>query len=626
MWAIEVDNTRYTFESLGIRVITVGDTGMPNVENIVQERVFQNGSVFQRNRVPTRFMQIVGQLYGNSLADLHSKRATISRLLANEEIRLIYSGGFEEVYIDARYESGFNFNSTAHWFQDIFTLRFMCTYPFWRSTTTQSVVATENPIEVENQRYLFLYDDVNSQGLDIAWGIDGPVRVIYEASNHDIWIGGDFTGYCKRITPSGTVETITGLNDTVWAIAEIPETTLLDRVIILGGDFTTPVPKICSVNETVSPPAAISPPVGGLNATSMSVRTIDIEVVDATQAVAILFGVQDVPGEHDMYVTLDYTDPAGNWVSEYTGVNPTTALRDRITFDPRWQFSFFLAGNQNEVAKISFLIGGVIVLTAPVPVSPYGDIEGVTSIHKLIDLAGDIYCVGEFTTADGVPASGIARWNGASWTVPFEIDDSVNTPEIFTVVKDKFDNLLVGGSFIIGYFLNNDRRTAAANLLLYNSGLKNCDIDTSPATTINISQKMSANTNTPGVLVGTLGFPITPTSIWLAAKTITVGGTKPGKPIIGGLPNIIINLTTGKRLYFSGAFSSDGWSFDVHTREVKNEFGRVVDADILLPGSDIDTFELVPGENVLLIPAFATATSTYQTSLTYRNEYWGFDT
>jgi hypothetical protein len=77
--------------------------------------------------------------------------------------------------------------------------------------------------------------------------------------------------------------------------------------------------------------------------------------------------------------------------------------------------------------------------------------QPVCASSLVFDSSGNLYVGGRFTSAGGVPANSIAKWNGSSWSALGSgltlTDESYNYPNAFSLVFDSSGNLYVGGYF-----------------------------------------------------------------------------------------------------------------------------------------------------------------------------------
>jgi hypothetical protein len=163
-------------------------------------------------------------------------------------------------------------------------------------------------------------------------------------------------------------------------------------------------------------------------------------------------------------------------------------------------------------------------------------------------------------------------------------------------------------------------------LLIYKSGFKSIAITTNhfpiePNKLFNASNK----TNKPGVLIEGEYISGLPRDFSIIYKNITIGGTKGCKPIIRGLSPVIANITTGKFLYLNTTYDLRSLSLDLNTGEVTDNRGNLISQNVILPGSDISSFEFRPGDNTILV-AFPFGTPLHHLYFEFQNEYWGFDT
>ncbi len=71
---------------------------------------------------------------------------------------------------------------------------------------------------------------------------------------------------------------------------------------------------------------------------------------------------------------------------------------------------------------------------------------GVVWSNLHVDVEGNLYAVGGFTHAGGVPVNGLAKWNGTSWS-PVSSPIAMGSNSVSTVTSDSNGNVYVGGRY-----------------------------------------------------------------------------------------------------------------------------------------------------------------------------------
>jgi hypothetical protein len=140
---------------------------------------------------------------------------------------------------------------------------------------------------------------------------------------------------------------------------------------------------------------------------------------------------------------------------------PLFLARAYVADDANWDTQFGAPGTTNDIWAIA-LNGGSLYAAGYGGTSPtlkmwdggqwstVGTIinsSGAADIYDLVFVGNELYAAGAFTQVNGVAASGLARWNGASWTaVGFQgtaFSLAVNGTDLY--VGGLFTNLDVGG-------------------------------------------------------------------------------------------------------------------------------------------------------------------------------------
>ncbi len=79
--------------------------------------------------------------------------------------------------------------------------------------------------------------------------------------------------------------------------------------------------------------------------------------------------------------------------------------------------------------------------------SAFGVTGAGATVKALATSKGDLYVGGSFTTAGGISASNIARWNGQAWSALGTGVSGGTSPAVYALTTDSSGNLYVGGSF-----------------------------------------------------------------------------------------------------------------------------------------------------------------------------------
>ncbi len=138
------------------------------------------------------------------------------------------------------------------------------------------------------------------------------------------------------------------------------------------------------------------------------------------------------------------------------------------------------------------------------------------TLKALATLKGDLYVGGSFTTAGGVSASNIARWNGQAWSALGTGVSGGTSPAVYALTTDSSGNLYVGGSFSTAGEIPN---------------------------TVNIAQWNQKNTGSWSALGGGLGMsPVGTLTFW---KGMLVAGALYGSSGDFGNNLLIIGFTDG---------------------------------------------------------------------------------
>lgn len=230
---------------------------------------------------------------------------------------------------------------------------------------------------------------------------------------------------------------------------------------------------------------------------------------------------------------------------------------------------------------------------------------------------GGIYVTGSFSTAGGVSASAIAFWNGNAWSA---LGSGLSSEGIDLAVNPIDASLLAVGGFSTAGGVSLSDGVARWN----GSVWLPYDVNTPSSAIVR-----AATFRDDGALI--IGFDTSGSATAAGRTTITYDGTAEAPPTIKfigpGTVRQVVNATTGQALYFSLTLN-DGEEaelvLDPENISFTGNFRRYL-LHSILRGSNLTTFRLQPGDNI--ISAFLDGTTDGDTAIymQWRDRYHGID-
>lgn len=362
MWSIQDSsgNSINLYDN-GVYVKATTGTGLPDPENLTTRYGLIDGAAWQRRIfAPRQFTLICDLAPGTGLKGLHQLRQHLISFMsinANAPIKVVYQHENSIAYIDCYYANGLGMGEKQGFTEKI-SLTFLATNPLWYESELLSQVVSSASAETVN--YIMQNDDL------MAGGLDNKVYSILKEGT-DYYAFGLFTGYGRK------------WNGAAWSdIGDKPRGGVL-QAIKSGADIYA-VGNAKVVEKLVGSEwdcLAVSQPNG----------TIYAIVVD---------------GSNNVYIGGNFTSVSGVTVSNIAMWNGKT-----------W----------------STVGGGV---------------NGI--VYGLWAEGTDIYLAGAFTDAGGVTgADYIAKWNGSIYSIIGSASDLDATA--YSIVVDVSGNIYCGGDF-----------------------------------------------------------------------------------------------------------------------------------------------------------------------------------
>lgn len=481
--------------------------GAPQLDTNISELGLSPGGHHQSSRYRTRNWQLLCQINGSSLANLHAlKRAFVKELdprrlgeftTRGTPVRLRYTGGADDVYIDAYYTGGAEFTGRRG-FSETMPIRFASPDPFFRTigdvakvldsedTATFSVwarrdetgtwnnlgnptvisgtqtyqmaqeadgtvwVATGMDIDESGSTYLFTYDPVGgTYSAPLSTNPNAEVHSLCVASDGTVYAGGDFTtidgvSANRFASYNGTTWSAagTGLNGICHVIKQGP-----DGLIYAGGAFTTAggttVRGVATWNGTTW--AALGPPSSGGTVYDLAWdRSDNLYVVGS-------FTNWNGAGSSDYIAKWDGSSWSSVTTAVFNGAINAIQPDDTGNFYVAGAFTTFGSATYNRVAYFN----GTTFEEMATGVN--GEARALEFDHE-----GRLWVGGEFTQAgQNTLADRMAIWRRGEWAHT-DIDIS-GSPIIRAFMRSKKQMYLAGD-------IDSDNATYAGSATVTNEG------------------------------------------------------------------------------------------------------------------------------------------------------------
>ncbi len=575
-------------------VAQIGGTGMPPLSHIaISYGGPQGGAAFQEDVPQPRVFTLTLQIHGASYINRHALRRALldafkpDRASPQQPCHLRYTGAGAPLSIRASYDEGLGINQWLGYSETI-PLRFIADDPYWYGEGEQHV----NIVGAVQTSATYLL--TRSSGVwTAASGFNGAIYALAWGTNGLLYIGGAFTNagsangdYIVAYDPVTATYTPlgTGMNGAVRAIAIYS-----DGRVFAGGDFTTAgggaAARIAVYTPGTNTWAALGAGCDGI------VRALAIDYTPNSGTTPMLYvggDFVDGGGSGADYLAA-YAIGAGTWgvVGSDTALNALVRALATAPLGGVYVGGDFTNGDGNAaIDYIGYFTGlawealgsGMNALVRALAVSP---------------ATGTLYAGGDFTTAGSVAAARVAAFEGAAWVA---LSDGLSATVRALVADSR------GGVYAAGDFVGTGTRTM--RFVSYWTGEHglwvDAQIDTdgyTSALALDARERLALGVETNVIAIVPNG-----------AATIVNNGSAAAYPrvLLDGtsLINLIsvVNQRSGAALYVNFLFASSGdlITIDFATASVVSRTRGNL-RGVILPVSQFGTWQLLPGENPIVV-------------------------
>jgi hypothetical protein len=616
----------------------IGAGGAPQVLNTREFATLPGGVLVSQVRASSPFT-LQGTIEGGTFPYLETYRKALKDIFSseaypgNQPVRILFTGGTTDKYVDAYYETGLqgNLNSLMGGFEKV-NVRLWAPDPNWYELGQSSQVLDTN--DTATLYYLAgrlkstgQWDDL---GLSAVPTADGNIWAVCVASNKSVYFGGNYDGINNNVPAGGdfiirwdptdeSLNLLVGASDVNGAVTVISEGP--DGKIYLGGAFT-------SVNgEGTADYIVAYDPVAD---TWSSLADPDTGTAAITQVLALAW---DSAG--NLYVGGDFLNFGGvanaDYFAKWDGTSWTaigsggSGVVYAVALDSDDNIyiggSFLNWAADDNADKWAWWNGSA---WAAVDDIALGD-----TVHALIFSPDDVlYVGGVFANAGSVAAADrIFTWNGSA----VEALGAGMNDTVYTIHIAPDGSILAGGLFTQAGDVDVSDRVALWN----GSTWTHLDLNLAGTPSVFDSAMGNQDAVIPDKFDIFIGFSSTGAAYFAGDATTTNSGG------VDAYPKIVIkwtaagtaakllsirNETTGKALYCDYALLlGETLTIDLDPSKLtatSSFFGLRPDA--ILPNSDLGQFSLKPGVNN--ITAFVDVTSaTIVAYLLWRDPFDGLD-
>jgi hypothetical protein len=619
---------------LGFHVKAAPGAGMPPIQNSFQSYAVIDGAQFQRSRAAQRGLTLVSEaVSGTTMQDFHITRQRVidtfkSDLVTPQQpIRFLYVGGPGTMQLDAFYDSGLEEGNRDGPMAETMALKFVAADPYWYAPTQQGTTLAAN-LSLGSVNFMARrsptgqWGTLGSNGTTVGYSFGGHiVTSLLANSAGTIFFGGLFGTVAGTLSPmlgmyypsTNRFGTLTGGTiphnaGGVYALAQNPNGTLF-----FGGLFT----NIAGTNNnhigqwagafgtltggTLSPAsggqvnALLFTPsgtlaVGGIFGTAGgTARTGNVTFWTGAYGTLGFGGVGTNVGETVNSLALGLDNQTlfigGGFGNVGGSVGTSVGFFRNGVFGTMGALRF--AGGLGLVNAMAIGANGVMYEGGLITQINAGTVNTVASWNGVqhqalgigvaglvrsiaIDpITGNVLVAGSIGQAGSiVTASNYAGWNGASWLLP---DISVGT-SIYALEYALDNSLYIAGDF---------------------SGLASC---AAIGTAVNAGHAA-----------------VYPT---LRLRNLSASGT--------ARIYQLVNTTTGNGLYFNYTMQPGEQATLIlqpgersfQSSAFGNIFGKI------LPGSNLASFNLLPGTNYL---SFFSDNTSLEASIFWQSRGWSSD-
>ncbi len=644
------------YDDFGIGVVAMDGWGMPPQTPVALEYAILPGGQVQLIKSGMRQWQLVFQSASPTFTSILTQRNYLVEafkpdlVTPAQPIRLLYSGRPTTVYIDAWYVGGLEGSLVgADGVTESPVVRLLSPDPFFYAIgNTGSPVMTS--LTIADADYL-MKRTAGTWGA-ISTEFNGAVNALCPIPSGDIYVGGEFTDvgdangdYIVKVSPDNTITSLTTGAQSSYVLTLAYSAA---GILYVGGDFLT-VGGIAGTHN-----------IGKWSGTAWSVMGTGVAPAGGeVKAIAVGRG------------KMGYVFAGGAFVL-MGGVADTVyiALWDGTTWFPLGTgtngFVYALAMHPNNSVYVggSFTLAGGVAGTAyvamwgwntPGPVYalgtetwiPLGTGMNLPVYALCVGPDGTLYAGGAFTTAGGVSANYIAKWNGTSWS---PLGTGMNAA-VAALAFGSDGLLYIGGAFTTA------GGVAVADRIVCWNGTSYVPVP--------VDFPGSPYVYAFGE-IGTrfyVGYSTAGTAYASYVNTVTNNGTATAYPriqvnVVGGTSAHLISIrneTTGQVLNldywfqsgetlvidldFSQSYGLLGMQRNPNLppdptkplfgmgagrkRVYSTYWGDVIGA--VLPGSDLATFCLLPGANSISIKVDVVGAPTITATMEWRDRYWSVD-
>lgn len=619
---------------LGLQVDQMPGAGMPPIENSSQSYAVVDGAQFQRQRGASRHFTLTAKpINGTSLSDFHVVRRTLidafkpDLVTPQQPIRFLYVGGAGTIQCDAYYEKGLELGNMDGPVAENAAISFAGYDPYWyftyqQGTTLAPLVALGSVNFIARRNPQGQWGTMGANGSTIFNPASGPITVwtMLQNGGGSVIFGGNWGTLAGTVAPgigvyyptTNTFGTLAGgtVNSQVISLALNPAGTLF-----LGGDFTT-----LAGTAAKSVGRHFNNAFGTLQGGSLTGPTVWSLLYSPNGTLFIggeFTNIQGTPNSRNLAMwtgafgsmngTVGLTNNTGNIFGLAWGLDTRLFLTGAFT-NARGTvgtaIAFWKDGNYGTMGGIG---DGVAAWGYGLSVAPNGVLyEGGDFVyttggsalraaawngvqHQALGYGlgggvravladpqtGNIYFGGAFTIAGSINSSAnYAVWNGAAFIPPDiltvnAVSYTVGTVRSMLLAQDR--SLYIGGDFFgttsaaaVGTIINTGRAAVYPVLRLRNLGAGTARVFQLVNTTINAGIYMNY--------------------------------------VMQGGEQALLNLQPGSRSFQSSAQG--------------NVFG------LILPGSNLATFSLLPGTNYI---SYFADSGSVEASFFWTPRSWSID-
>lgn len=611
-------------ESNGVVVLQTYGLGMPPVEHIGVNYALLDGAYWQRMRVQPRVftmaIQAVGKSWASSTDGLHGIRARLVNAInphrhGQNPMKIVYTGNTGETrYLNARYEAGLEMGEVRGYTEQM-TVRFLATDPYWYANTAVDGTAASHA-RLDLNEIACWQDGYWSDLGGGAWPSPSPVgvRVLIAKPGGGVYAAGRFSAMGGvsanniAVLPSATTSTWAALGAGISGSAPEVYTGMVapNGDVYVGGGFNragdTAAMRVAVRDVSAGAWAALGAGVPGLTR-ACAIDNTGLVYYSGNWSTAGSTAAVNIASWNGSKWA-----PVGSGLGVARGGNYAYAMAVDADNNLYAGGTFNTAGGA-AAAKIAKWNGSAW--------STLGSgMNGTVYALDYDNNQGYLYAAGDFTVAGGVTVNRVARWNGQQW----EALGSGLNDQAFRMKCLSNGWLLVAGQF-----------TAAGGRPAYYIALWNgYDWVSLPAKIGAGALYCCAEDAFTGAQY--LGGTFSGAQTISSRKTLVNTGSAYAYPIItftatasGQRVLYLRNDTTDQTLWFNYLLQ-EGEELTIdcrpgHKSVVSSYYGNRV-GDNPLPGSQLATFCLVPGNNYISTLVDGSSTTI---TITYTPAYWGGD-